>query len=177
MNSGSVAEQRALSRLTDQEHEASTWCSLDIVSVIWQSLLLSCERYHIWHLWGFSSEKPNYKICSRCGCCTGTGIHIGHKGKYFMLMKSKCIFNYKSASNRLFLMWSLFQVRKRLQTLSKNIFHSTLLTDNLLQKLITGTASLLYPDNHSLHEHMLRSKTVQGWWECLFAFLCLFPLA
>lgn len=32
----------------------------------------------------------------------GTGIHIGHKGKYFILMKIKCIINYKSASNRLF---------------------------------------------------------------------------
>lgn len=34
VNGGSVAEDRALSRLTDQEHEVSTWCSLDIVSVI-----------------------------------------------------------------------------------------------------------------------------------------------
>lgn len=31
LNGGSVAEQRALSRLADKEHEVSTLCPLDIV--------------------------------------------------------------------------------------------------------------------------------------------------
>lgn len=106
VNSVSVAEQRALSRLTDQEHEASTCCSLDIVSVIPQSLLLSCEHYHIWHLWEFNSEKPNYKICSRCGCChvtlpLGLASILATKVNTLCSWKSSAFLITKSASNRI----------------------------------------------------------------------------
>lgn len=68
VNGGSVAEQQALSRLTDQEHEVSTWCSLDIVSMLSQSFLPSCDSqlaaaqysFQGWHLWGITNVKINY---------------------------------------------------------------------------------------------------------------------
>lgn len=65
VNGGSVAEQRALSRLTDQEHEVITWCSLDIVSVLSQSFPPTCDSplaaaqcsFQGWHFWRVTSIK------------------------------------------------------------------------------------------------------------------------